>query len=78
MNLEDNLQIGDQIEPKKGVFMPYWDHGATVVKIGMPMAYENDIPKHEGGDWVIISSHSGWLPRDKFKKSPQRTGGTNP
>ena len=62
------VNVGDEVQPVKGVFMPYWNPGATVVEVGMPMAFANDTPKQEGGDWVIISSYGGWLPRRKFKK----------
>lgn len=62
------VNVGDKIEPIKGIFMPYWEYGATVVEVGMPMAFKNDTPKFPGGDWVIISSYGGWLPRNKFQK----------
>ena len=62
------VNIGDTVQPKKGYFMPYWEYGAIVVKVGMPMIHEKDIPKHPGGDWIIISSYGGWLPRIKFQK----------
>jgi hypothetical protein len=68
MKVEELVGVGDMVEPKAGYFMPYWNPGATVVEVGMPKAYENDTPKQTGGDWVIISSYGGWLPRRKFKK----------
>jgi hypothetical protein len=65
---DEAVQVGDRIEPKPGIFMPYWNPGATVVKVGTPKALENEPTKTEGGDWIIISSYGGWLPRRKFKK----------
>lgn len=62
------VDIGDEVEPRGGIFMPYWNPGATVVEVGTPSAFEGDTPKSAGGDWVIISSYSGWLPRNKFVK----------
>jgi hypothetical protein len=62
------VDVADAVEPVKSAFMPYWNPGAIVVQVGMPMALENDTPKTPGGDWVIISSYGGWLPRNKFIK----------
>jgi len=60
------VQVNDKIKPRPGVFMPYWNPGAIVKEVGTPSAYKNETPKLEGGDWVIISSHGGWFPRNKF------------
>lgn len=68
METDSLVNVGDEVEPVKGVFMPYWDPGAIVTEVGMPMAYKNDIPKFPGGDWVVITTHGGWLPRRKFKR----------
>lgn len=68
MKTKEQVEVGDEIEVKHGYFMPYWEPGARVVRVGMPMAFENEEPKYPGGDWVIISTYGGWLPRNKFKK----------
>jgi hypothetical protein len=62
------VQVNDKVEPREGIFMPYWNPGAYVVEVGTPEAWKNEKPKTEGGDWVIISSYGGWLPRSKFVK----------
>ena len=71
IRIEDLVVIGDTVEPHEGVMMPNWNPGATVVKVGMPT---NDTPKYAGGDWIIISSYGGWLPRVKFKKRQSGAG----
>lgn len=67
--INEPVNIGDKVVPVAGVFMPYWSPGAIIVEVGTPMAYKNDPTKIPGGDWVIISTDSGWLPRNKFKKA---------
>lgn len=65
------VNVGDKVSVRPGVFMPYWSPGATVIKVGTPEAFNQNPPKSEGGDWVIIFSHGGWLPRSKFVKIAQ-------
>jgi hypothetical protein len=64
----DIVNARDKVKPKPGMFMPYWSIGAFIVEVGTPKAYESETPKIPGGDWVIISSYGGWLPRSKFEK----------